>query len=307
MTSSAATSPPTLPPALPGRLLELHSGAGRLALYLSEPPGDATRAAPLLLVHSVNAAGSSREMRPVWQRYAAQRPVIAVDLPGFGLSERSDRAYTPRLMTDALLAVAGEVQRRHGSTPIDVLALSLGCEFAARAVSEAPALFRSLALVSPTGFNGTRRRDGPPGSTRAVPGLHRVLSLPLWSDGLFRALTRPGVIRFFLEKTWGRREIDEDLWQYDVAITRDAEARHAPLHFLGGGLFSADIHRVYESLTLPVWMSHGSRGDFVDYRGKAAFSGRANWRFDQYDTGALVFFEQPDAFFTRYDSFLARL
>lgn len=302
--ASAAT---TLPPALPGRRVELRSDAGRLALYLSEPELDAATATPLLLVHSVNAAGSSREMRPAWQRYAAQRPVVAVDLPGFGLSERSDRTYTPRLMTDALLAVAGEVQRRCGGRPIDVMALSLGCEFAARAVSEAPALFRSLALVSPTGFNGTRRRDGPPGSTRAVPGLHRVLSQPLWSGGLFRALTRPGVIRFFLQKTWGRREIDEDLWQYDVAITRDPDARHAPLHFLGGGLFSADIHRVYESLALPVWMSHGRRGDFVDYRGKSAFTGRANWRFDPFDTGALVFFEQPEAFFARYDIFLARL
>ena len=306
MTPASAPAP-TLPPALPGRLLELRSGAGRLALYLSEPPGDAASAAPLLLVHSVNAAGSSREMRPAWQRYAAQRPVIALDLPGFGLSERSERAYTPRLMTDAVLCAARELQRRCGGAPIDVMALSLGCEFAARAVSEAPALFRSLALVSPTGFNGTRRRDGAPGSTRAVPGLHRTLSLPLWSRGLFRLLTRPSVIRFFLEKTWGSRAIDEDLWQYDVAITRDAEARHAPLYFLSGGLFSADIHRVYESLSLPVWMSHGSRGDFVDYRGKAAFTGRANWRFDAFDTGALVFFEQPEAFFARYDSFLARL
>ena len=147
----------------------------------------------------------------------------------------------------------------------------------------------------------------PPLSTRAVPGLHRVLSLPLWSAGLFRALTRPGVIRFFLEKTWGSRAIDEDLWQYDVAITRAPEARYAPLHFLSGSLFSADIHGIYERLALPVWMSHGSRGDFVDYRRKAAFTGRANWRFDTFDTGAMPFFEQPDAFFARYDAFLARL
>ena len=143
------------------------------------------------------------------------------------------------------------------------------------------------------------------GSTRAVPGLHAVLSLPLWSGALFRGLTRPGVIRFFLEKTWGGRAIDEDLWQYDVAATRAPEARHAPLHFLGGGLFSADIHRVYESLALPVWMSHGTRGDFVDYRGKRFFEGRPNWRFDVFETGALPHFERPDAFFARFDAFFA--
>lgn len=297
---------PSLPPALHADSFDLTGPAGRLRVYASAPAPAAAAAAPLLLVHSINAAGSAREVRPVFEHYRGQRPVYALDLPGFGLSERSDRVYSPRLMTDAVLAVAREVQARHGAAPIDLFAVSLGSEFAARAVSEAPGLFRSLALVSPTGFNGTARRDGAPGSTRAVPGLYRVLSAPLWSAGLFRTLTRPGVIRFFLEKTWGSRQIDEDLWQYDVAITRAPEARFAPLYFLGGGLFSADIHAVYEGLGLPVWMSHGSRGDFVDYRRQAAFAGKANWQFDRYDSGALVYFEQPEAFFARYDGFLAQ-
>lgn len=297
-----------VPNALDGDAFDLDGAAtGRLRVYAGVPPGAAGRSTPLLLVHSVNAAGSAREVRPLFERYRAERPVYALDLPGFGLSERSDRAYTPRLMTDAVLAAVAEAQRRHGGVPLDVLAVSLGCEFAARAASEAPQRFRSLALVSPTGLNGTARREGAPGSTRAVPGLHRALAQPLWSGALFRGLTRPGVIRFFLEKTWGSRAIDEDLWQYDVAITRAPEAKHAPLHFLSGGLFSADIHRVYDGLAMPVWMVHGQRGDFVDYRGKRFYEGRANWRFDVLDAGALPYFEQPEAFCGRYDAFLATL
>lgn len=295
-----------LPPALDGESIDLDGAAtGRLRLYAGVPRGAAAQARPLLLVHSVNAAGSAREVRPLFDRYRAGRPVYAFDLPGFGLSDRSERVYTPRLMTDAVLAAAAEVQRRHGEAPVDLLAVSLGSEFAARAASEQPQRFRSVALVSPTGFNGTARRDGPPGSTRAVPGLHGLLAQPLWSGALFRGLTRPGVIRFFLEKTWGSRQIDEDLWQYDVAITRPPQARHAPLYFLSGGLFSADIHRVYDGLAMPVWMVHGQRGDFVDYRGKRHYEGRPNWRFDVLDTGALPYFEQPEAFCARYDAFLA--
>lgn len=295
-------------PALDGDAFDLDgAGTGRLRVYAGVPSGAAGQGTPLLLVHSVNAAGSAREVRPLFDRYRASKPVYALDLPGFGLSDRSDRVYTPRLMTDAVLAAAAEVQRRHGPRPLDVLAVSLGSEFAARAASEQPQRFRSLALVSPTGFNGTARREAPPGSTRAVPGLYRALAQPLWSGALFRGLTRPGVIRFFLEKTWGSRQIDEDLWQYDVAITRAPEAKHAPLYFLSGGLFSADIHRVYDSLAMPVWMLHGQRGDFVDYRGKRFYEGRPNWRFDVLDAGALPYFEQPDAFCTRYDAFLAAL
>ena len=48
---------------------------------------------------------------------------------GFGSSERSDRDYTPQLMTDAVLAMLGPIRERCGPGPVDVLGVSLGCEF----------------------------------------------------------------------------------------------------------------------------------------------------------------------------------
>lgn len=92
--------------------------------------------------------------------------------------------------------------------------------------------------------------------------------------------------------------------QYDVLTARQPGAEHAPLHFLSGGLFSADIHTVYRALTLPVWMSHGVRGDFTDYRGKAIVQDRSNWRFSVFQTGALPQFECLGAFCAEYDQFL---
>jgi len=186
-----------------------------------------------------------------------------------------------------------------------VLAVSLGCEFAARAAVERPGALRSLALVSPTGFRGTRALRGAPGSTRGVPVVYRLLRGPGWGGALFRQLTRPGVIRYFLERTWGAKAIDEDLWRHDVLTTRQPGAEFAPLHFLAANLFSADVTTLYESLALPVWMSHGVRGDFTDYRGKRFVERRPNWRFTVFPTGALPYFEQPDEFVAAYDAFLA--
>ncbi len=60
---------------------------------------------PLLLVHSVNAAVSAAEMRPIFERYTATHTVFALDLPAYVFSERSDRRYTPRVMVVALHAV----------------------------------------------------------------------------------------------------------------------------------------------------------------------------------------------------------
>jgi len=261
--------------------------------------------APLLLVHSINAAGSAAEVRPLYERYRARRTVFAIDLPGYGHSLRSDRAYTPRLMTDALHALAAQVRQRCGTTaPLDALALSLSCEFLARAASEAPAHWGRLALVSPTGFNGRADRRGAPGSTRAVPGMLRLLRQPLWEEALFRGLTRPGVVRYFLERTWGSKAIDEPMFRAALVAAAAPGARFAPLHFLSGGLFSADIHDVYDAVRSPVWASHGVRGDFTDYRGMARVPACAGWRRTVYQTGALPYFEVPEAFHADFDSFL---
>ena len=280
--------PPPLPAPVPGEVVHLQlPGFGRMGAVV------AGQGAPLLLVHSVNAAATAAEVRPLHTHFSASRTVLSLDLPGYGLSDRPDTAYSPRLMTDALHAATAWLRQRCGGAPVDALALSLGCEFLARAAAEQPADYRSLALVSPTGFMGSRVWRGAPGSTRAVPGMLKLLRGPGWGGALFRGLTRPGVIRYFLQRTWGAKAIDETLWQYDVLTTRQPGAEHAPLHFLSAGLFSADIHTVYGQLPMPVWMSHGVRGDFTDYRGSGFLQPQPNWQFTTYPTGALPHFELP--------------
>ncbi len=290
-----------LPAAVSGDRFEFDSAAGRLSAYV------AGQGPPLLLVHSVNAAASAAEVRPLHEHYRARRTVFSIDLPGYGFSERSDRPYTPRLMTDALHAMVAQIQRRCGAAPVDGLALSLASEFLARAAAERPGDYRSLALVSPTGFRGSRAWREAPGSTRGLPWMHRLLRGPadLWGRALFRGLTTPGVVRYFLQRTWGGQAIDENLWAYDLLTTRQPGSEFAPLHFLAAGMFSADIHTVYDQLAQPVWMSHGVRGDFTDYRGCGFVKAKPNWQFTVYPTGALPHFELPLAFVADYDAFLA--
>ncbi|GAC1631487.1 MAG: hypothetical protein NVS9B10_24950 [Nevskia sp.] len=73
---------------------------------LRSPRHEPRAAGPLLLIHSINASGSAYEIKPLYAHYRGERPVLALDLPGFGCSGRSDRACTPRLMTDAVLAMS---------------------------------------------------------------------------------------------------------------------------------------------------------------------------------------------------------
>jgi len=289
-------------PALDGARCELESeSTGRVSWYQSAPE-TASDPVPLLLVHSINAVASAYEMKPLYEHYARERPVYALDLPGFGLSARDRRLYSPRLMTDALHALVAHIRREHSGVPIDALALSLSAEYLARAAVEVPDAFRSVALVSPTGFNARKLREGPPGSTLGRRGILSFFNRPAVGHRLFSLLTRRAVIAYFLRRTWGSRDIDRGLLDYDYASARMPGAEHAPLHFLSGFLFSGDSGLLYRALEQPVWMVHGVRGDFTNYRGIVRLSDRPNWRVETMPTGALPYFELPREFVRRYDA-----
>ncbi|HEV7438033.1 MAG TPA: alpha/beta fold hydrolase [Methylobacterium sp.] len=292
-----------LPPALPGRREDLSTRSGRVSLY-GDGPAEGT---PLLLIHSINAAANAYEVRPLYRHYANARPVYALDLPGFGFSERRRQVYTPRLMVDAIHAVAGAIRQRHGGVRLDAVALSLSAEYLARASLEQAQDYRSLGLISPTGFDARLSGRGPLGGHRGNDAARSAVDFPLWGRALFDALVSRPSMRYFLEKTWGSRRIDEGLLAYDYASAHQPGAEHAPFSFLAGHLFPTDATRLYEALWQPVWMIHGMRGDFVDYRHAAGFRERPNWTIESMSTGAFPHFERPGAVTRSYDAFLADL
>jgi pimeloyl-ACP methyl ester carboxylesterase len=278
----------------------LTDAVGQVAVYGSKIVGDRAEP-PLLLVHSVNAAASAYEVRPLYNHYASHRSVYALELPGFGHSERSDKPYTVRLMTDAVVLAARHLRQKHGMA-IDAVGLSLSCEFLARAAVENPDLFRSLGLISPTGFEGKARDQA--GGTRAKPWLRQALACRLWDSSLFALFSAKPIIRKFLEKTWGSKQIDEGLLAYDYQTAHQPGAQHAPYYFVSGYLFAEDALRLYETLSLPVWMVRGTRGDFVDYHHTKHVAARANWRLEVLDSGAFPQFETLAVLVASYERFL---
>jgi pimeloyl-ACP methyl ester carboxylesterase len=298
----SVTDTQTLPKALDAERVTFDGRAGPLSYYV------AGSGAPLLLAHSINAAGSAFEVKPIFERYRGTRRVYAPDLPGFGFSDRSDRDYSVRLYTDAVHDMADRIAAETKASPIDALALSLSSEFLARAASENPDRFRSLAFVTPTGFRGNSDAlREPEGTTREMAWLYNVLTVPLWRRGLYGLLVKPTVIRYFLKRTWGSDDYDEGLAAYDDLTTHQPGAEHAPYAFLSGRLFSKDIRDVYERLRMPVWLPHGTRGDFKDFSGADWARQRSNWLVQPFDGGALPHFEHPVTFFSAFDRFLAGL
>jgi len=305
-TASPASVVP--PPALGGRRVELDSSAaGPLSCYQDGPAVRARCSTPLLLIHGINAASSAYEVKPLYDYYARERPVYALELPGFGYSGRTDRLHTPRLMTDAIHSSVTHIQRELNCRAIDALALSLSAQFLARAAVEAPASFRSIGLVNPAGFAGERLSVGRTESTLGRVWLRSLLKGLRMRRGLYRMLTHRRMMQRYLQRTWGSCQIDSRLLNYGCLTSRPAGAEFAAIDFLTGYLFSGDSGTVYRKLTIPVWVVHGNHGDFCDFRALRQMSDCPNWTIEVLATGALPHFERPGEFIRRYDDWSAQL
>lgn len=221
---------------------------GRSTRFLTYYVDRSAAGRPLVLLHSINAAGNSYEMRPIFEHYRTLRPVYALDLPGFGFSERANKRYTRDTYKDAILDLLAERVQE----PADVIALSLSGEFAARAALERPDLFNSLTLISPSGFT-----DRSKGSTQAASDyglsdlVYNYLAVPLWAQSVYDLLATRTSIRWFLKQSF-YGPVDEGLVDYAYLTCHQPGARHAPLHFVSGLLFTPSIREAaYERLEIP--------------------------------------------------------
>lgn len=262
-----------LPKALPDTRKTFESAtAGPLSYYVSQVSGGR----PLVLIHSINAAASAFELQPLFMYYRTQRPVYALDLPGFGYSDRSRREYTPELFTAAIL----DFLRTQVGAPADVVALSLGNEFAAKAALAQPELFNSLVCISPTGLSRSADLQGSQKASRNGRSalLHSAFAFPLWARPFYDFLTTHASIEYFLKRSF-IGAVAPELMDYAYATAHQPGAENAPLYFISGGLFTPDVcQSIYEQLQVPALVLYDRDGYTNFDRLPALLKKNQNWQ-----------------------------
>lgn len=280
--------------ALDGELVRFRGRrAGQLAYYVAGPIRRGVP--PLVLLHSINAAASSFEMKPLYDHYAQSRRVIALDFPGYGFSDRSDRVYRPALFRDAILDL---IEQELNGASVDAVALSLGSEFLALAAQARPLRFRSLAFLSPTGFSWRSQ------SLRSSDLLLGALRVPIWRRPIYDVLTsRPG-LRFFLQSS-RRTRLNRALVDYAYATSHQPLAENAPYYFIAFQLFTPNILEVYRALPQPCLAIFG-QDPFAGYERAGEFCDKPNWRIECLSSaGALAHWDEPRAVIALLDAHFA--
>ena len=289
--------------ALEAERQDFHSRhAGRISYYADL----SAKGAPLVLLHSINAAPSAYEMKPIFEHFQGQRPVYALDLPGFGFSERSDRLYSPLLYQNAIQDFLKDVVGK----PADVVALSLSCEFAARAAVQEHTLFRSLVMISPTGFNQPQvdkiaeRADQRGSKSKLYAGL----AVPLWNRPLFDLVSSRPSIQFFLNKSF-EGLVPDYFVDYAYQTAHQPGAQYAPTYFLSGKLFTPAVREgVYQALNRPVLVIY-DRDSYTNFEMLPMLLRESdNWKGARISpTKGLPHWETPQRVFNAMNDFWAGL
>lgn len=221
---------------------------------------------PLVLLHGIHAAGSAFEVRTLFYEFRGERPVYAVDLPGFGFSQRGGMPYTPQTYVHAIEHVLRQVTIESPDGRADVIALSLSSEYAAAVAAELPELVHSIVMISPTGFDriaeGEGRRKEPPALVKSVARVGGEL----FFDAL---VTRPSLEHYLAKSFSGK--VDRGLLEYSYTTSHQPGAQFAPLAFVSGELFpDGDPKAAYARVKAPVMVLY-DEDPYVTFGGLRAF------------------------------------
>jgi pimeloyl-ACP methyl ester carboxylesterase len=152
------------------------------------------RGKPLLLIHGLG--GSWRSWAPLLKMLAAEREVIAMDLPGFGKSEPVDGEVTVTSLANATAAFL-EAQDLEG---VDVVGSSIGANVALE-LARRGGLVGAVIALAPTGFGRDRQRVVYQHMMGMTAGVMRLLhrAMPYLAS---KAVSRSILFRHLSARPW---------------------------------------------------------------------------------------------------------
>lgn len=205
---------------------------------------------PVLLLHGIHTAAWSYEWRSNVDALSEAHDVYALDLLGFGMSDRPQARYSARLY----LRLMDDFARQAIGEPATLIASSLTAAYAAVLGARDPGQYPSLVLIEPTGL--VRRNDA---ATTGGDVTRLVVDAPLVGAAVFNALASRRSLRYWLERAYVDLEfVTPELVDIYHRAAHQPGARRAPAAFLSGHL-NLDVRGAVRRLRQPVMLIWGEQ------------------------------------------------
>ncbi len=264
--------------------------------------GPTKAAPPLVLIHGVGAGASSFMWRKNFDELATDFRVFALDLLGFGLS---DKPGTTPYSADLYVELISDFIREVAGIPANVVASSVGAAYAIRVADESPTLIRSMVLNAPTGVDKLDNRPGMAGAA-----FYGLLQSPVLGTSFYNVMASERSIRDYAGKHlfYDHRRVTDRLVANLYATSHQPGAQHAIAAFLSGYL-NTDTRAAFSRLTQNVTLVWGKQDATTPLEhGLALLQANPRARFEVYDYCRMMpEQEHPEKFNTLVrEAFLAR-
>lgn len=185
---------------------------------------------PLVFIHGIGAGSSSFMWRKNFDDLAGDFRVYALDLLGFGFSDKPAAApYSADLYVELITDFIREVS----GFPVNVIASSLGAAYAIRVADEHPELIDSMVLNGPTASDALNRRPGMAGAA-----FYGLLQSPVLGTSFYNVMASERSIRDFARDNlfYDHRRVTDRLVTNLYASSHQPGAQHAIAAYLAGYL-----------------------------------------------------------------------
>ena len=214
--------------------------------------GAANAGPPLVFIHGVGAGASSFMWRKNFDELARDFRVYAIDLLGFGFS---DKPAVASYSADLYVELITDFIREVSGYPANVVASSLGAAYAIRVADEHPELIKSMILNGPAGADASTRRPGMAGAA-----FYGLLQSPVLGTSFYNVMASERSIRDYARDQlfYDHRRVTNRLVTNLYATSHQPGAQHAIAAFLSGYL-NTDTQSPFSRLTQPVVLVWGKQ------------------------------------------------
>ena len=251
----AAVGLPALANALVARQTRRLAGAGwgrghRYAWKLGELAFQRLGEGPaIVLLHSFGPGHDMEEWREVGEQLGATYRVFALDLLGWGRSDKPRMNYDDELYIQQIVDFLEDVVRERAV----LVGSGLSAAYAVQVAVDHPELVRALALVVPAGVE--IHGDEPDLKDALV---HRMLRLPVLGTSALNLYTSQTAIARYLRRDLfaAPNRVDADRIEHHYRSSHQPGS-HVPLAAYLSGYMNHSVEEALARLDVPTWIAWG--------------------------------------------------
>ncbi|MEF9952096.1 MAG: alpha/beta fold hydrolase [Clostridium sp.] len=209
----------------------------------------------LLLIHDTTIGSSSFSWRKNFDELAKNHTVYAIDLPGFGKSEKRPLTYTSDVYTYVIKSFVDEIIKGDCS----VVASSLSAAYAIQVQHEDPTTFDRIVAVSPSGiFNMS---DDPSKLSKVAT---TAFKLPVVGTFAYNIMSSKNILESHMKNNvYHNKDLASSyvLNHYLNSSKQDGPlSKYAPTSYLSGYM-NISIAQALASLEIPLLVIWGSESN----------------------------------------------